>query len=36
MGSTKLILILVQEKNDHKGALCTFVLIMQFAFELDF
>lgn len=36
MGSTKLILIFIQEK-DHKGAVCAFVvLIMQFALEIEF
>lgn len=37
MGSTELILISVW-KNDHKGAMCTFVivLIMPFALELEF
>lgn len=38
MGSTKLILIFIQENNGHKGAMSTFVfvLITQFALELEF
>lgn len=35
VGSTRLIFI--QEKNDHEGAMCTFVvLIMQVALEFEF